>query len=176
MKLIICLMTIAFGVMNYNNPTIKKVPNEPGFRTLQSISVDKEQQEICSLNRILNNRTSNIQDSFDHYFAVSKKSWNDKENFKKWTEKQDTGVYTLGYFRGDCCGGVPDPNKMFANVINDTIYFDYKIQRDPNCNSEIGICGTVIVFIINTKKYPNYRNLIWKEEISIVKGKSTKPK
>ncbi|MES2592819.1 MAG: hypothetical protein V4608_13125 [Bacteroidota bacterium] len=112
-----------------------------------------------------NNSIFNPKSSFDYYFAHSRKDWNDTKNFKKWTEKKDTAIYTLGYFRGDCCGSIPNPSRIFAKIINDTIYVNYNRQREPNCDSSIGLCGMVIDFVIDTKKYPNYRNLIWKEDI-----------
>lgn len=106
--------------------------------------------------------TRNNQSSFDYYFANSKNNWNDKEKFGKWIEKQDTVFFTLGYFKGDCCGSVPYPKNMFAEIVNDTIYYDYRNEKDPNCDSRIGICGAVIDFVINKNKYPNYKNFKWK--------------
>ncbi|AIN73151.1 hypothetical protein SAMN02745938_106119 [Flavobacterium psychrophilum DSM 3660] len=106
--------------------------------------------------------SSKSPSSFDYYFANSKNTWNDKEKFGKWIEKQDTVIFTLGYFRGDCCGSIPQPKNMFAEIFNDTIYYDYRNEKDPNCDSRIGICGAVIDFVINKNKYPNYKNLKWK--------------
>lgn len=106
--------------------------------------------------------SKNRQIGFDYYYANSKNSWSDKEKFGKWIEKQDTVFFTLGYFRGNCCGSIPEPKNMFAEIVNDTIYYDYRNKIDPNCDSSIGICGAVIDFVINKNKYPNYKNFIWK--------------
>jgi hypothetical protein len=98
---------------------------------------------------------------FDYYFANSKKNWSDQKDFGKWTEKNDTAVITLGYFRGDCCGGVPNPKRMVAEILHDTLYFDYRTSKDPNCDSSIGLCGATIDFVINAKRYPDYKHLVF---------------
>ncbi|EJG00690.1 hypothetical protein FF52_13661 [Flavobacterium sp. F52] len=108
------------------------------------------------------NNSKKSQTCFDHYFANSKNRWSDKEKFGKWIEKEDTVIFTLGYFRGDCCGSIPEPQKMYAEIVNDTIYYDYRNEIDPDCDSSIGICGAVIDFVINKNKYPNYKNFTWK--------------
>lgn len=103
--------------------------------------------------------------TFDYYFAYSKKTWIDQKDFGKWTEKNDTALITLGYFRGDCCGGVPSPEKMAAKILHDTLYYDYRTSIIPNCDSRIGICGATIDFVINAKKYPNYKSLILSNKV-----------
>ncbi|MGX7666148.1 hypothetical protein [Flavobacterium pedocola] len=106
------------------------------------------------------------QNSFDFYFAYSKNTWMDEAKFQKWVEKQDTARITLGYFRGDCCGSVPNPEKMYAKITNDTIYYDYRNTQIPDCDSSTGLCGAVIDFVINVKKHPDYRKYPWKKIIS----------
>lgn len=100
-------------------------------------------------------------DSFDFYFERSKDSY-DKPALKGWQEIDNTATIRLGYWRGDCCGDVPETERVSAKIINDTVYINYNQKRDPLCNPSIGICANAIDFVINKKKYPNYKKLTFK--------------
>lgn len=100
-------------------------------------------------------------DSFDFYIESSKDSY-DKPALKGWQENDNTATLRLGYWRGDCCGGVPETERVSAKIVSDTIYINYNQKRKPNCNSSIGLCGNAIDFVINKNKYPNYKKLTFK--------------
>lgn len=99
-------------------------------------------------------------DSFDFYFESSK--FSPTEPLKGWQENDNTATIRLGYWRGDCCGDVPETERVSAKVMNDTVYINYNKKREPNCDSSIGLCGNAIDFVINKKKYPNYKKLTFK--------------
>jgi len=60
--------------------------------------------------------------------------------------------------RGGCCD-MPLPEMMNAEVVNNTLYIDKAVEHHSK-HDKIGICGTTIKMIINTKTYPNYKNFI----------------
>lgn len=61
-------------------------------------------------------------------------------------------------FRGGCCD-MPSLEMMNAEVVNDTMYIDEAVQPHKN-HDKTGVCGMVVKIIINTNRYPNYKNLI----------------
>ncbi|GEM_PF-1121041 len=100
-------------------------------------------------------------DSFDCYVESSKDSPHNPA-LKGWQEKDNTATIRLGYWRGDCCGGVAKTERVSVKIMNDTVYINYNQKRQPNCDSSIGICGNAIDFVINKRKYPNYKQLKFK--------------
>ena len=107
--------------------------------------------------------TTKPKTTFDSYFRNSTYSFIDRAKFNKWNyENKDTAVFTFSLIKGDCCGGVPNAAIMKAKILNDTIFYnDGRIPID-NCDRTIGTCGALIDFVINKKKYPNYKKLKWK--------------
>ncbi|MDR6969608.1 hypothetical protein J2X31_003641 [Flavobacterium arsenatis] len=61
-------------------------------------------------------------------------------------------------FRGGCCD-MPLPEMMNAEVVNDTLYIDKAVENHSR-HDDIGICGTSVKIIIDTKSYPDYKKLI----------------
>ena len=111
----------------------------------------------CSQTHLLSKK-----DTFTYFFRQSRYGF---EKCKKWSElENDTVVYTMPYFRGSCCGDLPRPDLMKAKIVKDTLYYDYGNYPIPDCDSSIGICGIIVDFVINKRKYPNYRKLHWKFE------------
>lgn len=86
-----------------------------------------------------------------------------KEEKLIWHRKGEKAIIKLGYWRGDCCGGVPRAEQLTATIINDTVFYDRNYKRKPNCSTESKLCGNAINFIISIKKYPNYKKWIFKE-------------
>ncbi|AQY20970.1 hypothetical protein AB406_0003 [Riemerella anatipestifer] len=41
--------------------------------------------------------------------------------------------------------------QITAKITNDTISYNLNIKREPNCRTEIGLCGNAVDFVINTK-------------------------
>lgn len=101
--------------------------------------------------------------SFDFYFERSKKNWFENNKIKTWEKRGDSAILRVGYWKGDCCGSVPDAGRITAKIEGDTIFYNLNTQRRPGCKSEIGVCGSAIDLIINTKKYKHYKKLVLKE-------------
>ncbi|MRM82475.1 hypothetical protein D1003_01245 [Riemerella anatipestifer] len=53
--------------------------------------------------------------------------------------------------------------QITAKITNNTVSYNLNIKREPNCRTEIGLCGNAVDFVINTKQYPNYQKLVFKE-------------
>lgn len=58
----------------------------------------------------LSAQVSTTADGF--YFEKSKGSFTEKELV--WKKRADLAVIRLGYWRGDCCGGVPEAEQITA--------------------------------------------------------------
>lgn len=82
----------------------------------------------------------------------------DKIN-RKWREKNnDTVIYTT-YFKGAVCD-IPNEEEMNIKISNDTLYFNFGLAKiSPDCEKEIGVAGIMVDFVLNKKKYPNYKEL-----------------
>ena len=80
-----------------------------------------------------------------------------------WKKNGNLAILRIKYWRGDCCGGVPRAEQITAKIIKDTVLYNLNIKRQPNCRTEIELCGNAIDFVINTKKYPNYKKMVFKE-------------
>jgi hypothetical protein len=49
---------------------------------------------------------------------------------------------------------------MSIKILNDTLYFNFGLAKiNPDCGREIGVAGIMIDFVLNKKKYPNYKEL-----------------
>lgn len=100
-------------------------------------------------------------DRFDYF--VRKSSYRDFKSLndvnRKWREiKNDTLVYTA-YFKGAVCD-IPNAEKMNINIVNDTIVFNFGLNKeDPDCERRFGVAGIMVDFVLNKKKFPDYRNL-----------------
>jgi len=101
------------------------------------------------------------KDTCGFYFENSKNKWNEESMI--WKKNGDFAILRLRYWKGDCCGGVPMAEQITAKIVNDTIFYNLNIKREPNCETEIGLCGNTVDFVINTKKYPDYIKLVFKE-------------
>lgn len=99
------------------------------------------------------------KDKGDFYFEKSKGNWNEKSMI--WKLSADRATIRLGYFRGDCCGSVPTSEQITAKINLDTVFYNLNTTRHPDCRTEIGLCGSAIDFVIDTKKYPNYKNMVF---------------
>ena len=122
---------------------------------------------ILSTITFLNTSAQTVEikkDTSDFYFENSKNKWN--EESMTWKKNGNLAILRIRYFRGDCCGGVPNAEQITAKFINDTVFYNLNIKHEPNCRTEIGLCGNAVDFVINTKKYPNYRNLVFKEIVN----------
>lgn len=97
------------------------------------------------------------------YFEKSKSSFTEKELI--WKKRADHAVIRLGYWRGDCCGGVPEAEQITARIINDTVFYNLHTKREPNCRTETGLCGSLIDFVIDPKKFPDYKKLVFKKTV-----------
>lgn len=97
------------------------------------------------------------------YFEKSKGSFTEKELI--WKKRADPAVIRLGYWRGDCCGGVPEAEQITASIRNDTVFYNLHTKRIPDCRTETGLCGSLIDFVIDPKKFPDYKKLAFKETV-----------
>lgn len=114
---------------------------------------------IVCLNTAICKSQTTAEDTFDFYFETSK----DISKYNTWEKKGDSAIIKLGEWRGDCCGGVPHPHFIKAKIVKDTLSYNLNNVPNPNCDRRIGICMAAINLVINTKKHPNYKNLIWNE-------------
>jgi hypothetical protein len=105
---------------------------------------------------------TNLDSTFNFFFRKSRTNFQDNENRDKWIElKNDTVIYTR-YYKGSPCD-IPIPENMKGKIINDTLYFDNGNFPNPDCDSRIGSAAIIVDFVINKKKYPNYKKLYWKQ-------------
>lgn len=76
-----------------------------------------------------------------------------------WRYSENDSVILTRYFKGSGCD-LPIPEKMTAQISNDTLYFDFGRVYDPNCERTIGVAGIFIDFIVNKEEYPDYEKLV----------------
>ncbi|MDN3725553.1 hypothetical protein QRD02_14300 [Aequorivita sp. SDUM287046] len=101
-------------------------------------------------------------DSIEFHFESSKNNWF-KIPSNEWKFDGNYAIKRIGYWKGSPCGDVPETERVIGIRRNDTIFINYNKKMDPLCDPRIGVAGNAIDLVINTKKYPNYRNLIIKE-------------
>lgn len=77
---------------------------------------------------------------------------------EKWRETDNDIVIYTRYIKGSYCD-MPIPEKMSVKIIKDTLLFDFARVYDPNCERTIGTAGIFIDFLVNKRRYPEYRNL-----------------
>lgn len=108
--------------------------------------------------------------SFTYFTRQSKLGfeWWDK-NRDIWRETENDTVILTKYIRGSGCD-LPVPEKMSVEMVNDTLIFDFGRVYDPDCERTIGVAGIYIDFLVNKRKYPNYRKLILKYKYDNPKG------
>lgn len=94
-----------------------------------------------------------IKNDADFYFENSKNKWVQNNENKAWQKRGDFAVLSIGFGRGDCCGSVPGAEQITYKMVNDTVFYNLNIIRDPTCRTEIGLCGNAIDFVINTKNH-----------------------
>ena|GEM_PF-1032409 len=99
-----------------------------------------------------------VMDSIGFYFETSK-NYGNKNPTYEWEDKGEYATKRIGYWRGSPCGDVPETEKVVGVMRNDTIFINYNKKRDPFCDPRIGIAANAIDLVINTKKYPSYKNL-----------------
>ena len=77
----------------------------------------------------------------------------------KWREiNNDTVIYT-SYFKGAPCD-IPNGNEMKINIKKDTLFFNFGLENvSPDCERKIGVAGIMVDFVLNKKKYPDYKSL-----------------
>jgi hypothetical protein len=101
------------------------------------------------------------QENFDYYVRTS--NFNDSSNLsqrnRKWSEiSGDTLIYTT-YFKGAVCD-IPNEQNMKIRISNNTLYFDFGLSNvASDCERRFGVAGIMIDFVLNKKKYPNYKEL-----------------
>lgn len=78
---------------------------------------------------------------------------------RKWREvNKDTVIYTT-YFKGAYCD-IPNEKEMTIKISNDTLYFNFGLASvSPDCERKVGVAGILIDFVLNKKKYLNYKEL-----------------
>lgn len=101
-------------------------------------------------------------DSIEFHFESSKNNWF-KSPSNEWQFDGNYAIKRIGYWKGSPCGDVPQTERIIGIRRNDTIFINYNKKIDPLCDPRIGVAGNAIDLVINTEKYPNYRNLIIKE-------------
>lgn len=84
-----------------------------------------------------------------------------KKNQENWVEFENDTVILTKYFKGSDCD-LPIPQRMSINIVNDTLAFDFGRIYDPNCERQIGSALILVDFVLNKRKYPNYKKLIIK--------------
>ncbi len=94
--------------------------------------------------------------AFDYFVRESNRNLGfDKEIDSKWREvDDDTVIYTF-YLKGSFCD-MPIPETMSMKIANDTLFYNFA-RYDLDC---IGVAGMMIDFVLNKKKYPNYKDLV----------------
>lgn len=101
------------------------------------------------------------ESSFDYY--VRETPHYDFDNLNKvdrmWRElSNDTLIYTA-YYRGAYCD-IPQKEDMSIKIKNDTIFFNFGLENvDPDCERTVGVAGIMVDFILNKKKYSDYKGL-----------------
>lgn len=98
-------------------------------------------------------------DSIGFYFETSKNNGIKNPSYE-WDDNGEYATKRIGYWRGSPCGDVPETERVIGIRRNDTIFINYNKKIDPNCDPRIGIAGNAIDLVINTKKYPNYKNIV----------------
>jgi hypothetical protein len=101
-----------------------------------------------------------VKDSIGFYFESSKNDWFKKPPYE-WQKRNIYAVKRIGFYKGNTCGDVPNSEKIRGTIVNDTLFIDLNIKIDPFCDPTIGSAGDAIDFVINTKKYPNYKELVF---------------
>ena len=102
------------------------------------------------------------RDSTDFYFESSKNDWF-KYPSQEWQFEGEYAIKRIGYWKGSPCGDVAITERVVGYRVNDTIFINYNRRLDPLCDQRIGVAANAIDLVINTKKYPNYKNLILTE-------------
>ena len=98
-----------------------------------------------------------------NYFVRQSSSHNFIENLSeihgKWRElNNDTLVYSA-YFKGAICD-IPNVKKMGIKIIKDTLMFDFGINKTSlECEKSFGVASITVDFVLNKRKYPNYKKL-----------------
>ncbi|MCX8534201.1 hypothetical protein [Chryseobacterium luquanense] len=101
-------------------------------------------------------KTNNFEYFVRKSTAVGFGNINELKN--KWQElKNDTVVYS-SYFKGASCD-IPQSNSMNMKIVNDSLIFNFGIKKNTDCERRFGSSGIIVDFVINKKKYPNYKDL-----------------
>lgn len=100
-------------------------------------------------------------ENFDYFVRRSiKYDFKNLNEFNgKWREvNNDTVIYT-NYFKGASCD-IPNGDRMKINIIKDTLFFNFGLENiSPDCERKIGVAGIMVDYVLNKKKYPNYKSL-----------------
>jgi hypothetical protein len=111
---------------------------------------------LCMLSFIFINAQSETE-IFD-YFARQPRYIDFNKRGGKWTElEKDTVVYTAHLGKGSPCDTY-DYRAMKIKISNDTIFVD-RGKREYPCDPRIGSALVGYEFVLNKKKYPNYKDL-----------------
>lgn len=81
----------------------------------------------------------------------------DRDKFDNWRIIGKDSVVQTKYLRGAACD-LPSRDKMFIEIVNDTIILNFGKKYDPNGKRLVGIAGMQIDFVLNPKVYPDYKN------------------
>lgn len=101
----------------------------------------------------------------DFYFETSKTQWGPNDGKNIWRKNGNFAIIRIGDWKGDCCGNVPETERITSKIIKNTIFYNFNKKQRPNCDSGIGLCANAIDLVVNIKKHPNYRKLVFKEII-----------
>lgn len=103
------------------------------------------------------------KDSSGFYFESSKSNWF-KNPSNEWQFEGEYATKRIGYWKGSPCGDVPVTERIIGKMRNDTIFINFNRKRDPFCDPRIGVAANAIDLVINTNKYPNFKNLVLTED------------
>lgn len=115
---------------------------------------------ICIIFGSYHLHSQSKSNSFDYFVRESTavNFGNMRELEDKWRElKNDTVVYS-SYFKGASCD-IPQSKSMNMEIVNDSLIFNFGIKKNADCERRFGTSGIIVDFVINKKKYPNYKDL-----------------
>lgn len=80
-------------------------------------------------------------------------------NYYQWTKLGgDTVAYLFLRKHSMCVREIEETMRL--EIKNDTIHFYCNYNTIPNCDSRVGTAGTIAVFTLNKRKFPNYEKMV----------------
>ena len=149
-----------FLIFSFIGKKEQKISANKNKINIQLMDNDVKLIEVLPYMVNINKKIKSVVKNFD--FFVRRSINFDFSNLKKldkWREiDKDTVIYTQ-YFKGAYCD-IPNGDEMKIDIKNDTIIFNFGLESiSSDCESEIGVAGIVVDFVLNRKKYPNYKEL-----------------